>query len=120
MLRALILKLACVDRASREWILDQLEAPDRSRVQVLLNEVSELGLDRDVGAITAVLSDHSSKKSQLGVEKSQPAEGVDHLGAFWHDIVLGNSSDASTATSTGAAPPKMSAAILAIAKASKE
>ncbi|WP_339527234.1 hypothetical protein [Pseudomonas sp. EA_35y_Pfl2_R111] len=57
LLRKLAIRLACIHAEDREWILAQLDASERQRIDDLLQEINLLGLAADPSVVSAVMAE---------------------------------------------------------------
>lgn len=54
-LRQAAIRLACVHAEDRQWILGQLRPEQREQLEVLLEEIADLGLANDPAVVNALL-----------------------------------------------------------------
>jgi hypothetical protein len=89
MLRKLAVRLACIHADDREWILAQLDADERQRIDELLQEINLLGLAADpsvVNAVMAELPERSAGQSSTGTALLATVSNAGH--PFWCGVLL--------------------------------
>jgi hypothetical protein len=84
MLKALVLKLACIHPEDREWILQQLSPAEKSAVQPLLKEIQELGLAVDRDIVNTALA---GLKQNDVISKANIYD-VKNLDKFWLSVLM--------------------------------
>lgn len=89
LLRKLAIRLACIHAEDREWILAQLDADERQRIDDLLQEINLLGLAADPSVVSAVMAeplDPSSSPAVTGTSLVSSVSRAEH--PFWCGLIL--------------------------------
>lgn len=89
LLRKMAIRLACIHAEDREWILAQLDASERQRIDDLLQEINLLGLAADPSVVSAVMAELLERPSilpALGVSLAASVSRAEH--PFWCGLLL--------------------------------
>lgn len=74
-LRQLAIRLACIHADDRAWILAQLDSAERQHIDELLQEIAELGLDKDPAVLAAL---RAEPMTRFAAESVMPDDVVLH------------------------------------------
>ena len=86
MLRSAVIKISLMSEKDRDWILKSLNVNERTRVQVLLDEINELGLNKHLkyGDFDELVPPQASSTS------SDKYLLPDSINSFWRDLYSRN------------------------------
>ena len=84
-LKAVALKIACIHPNDRKWILNQLSETEQEQLRPLLEEIEQLGLNRDPSTIMKALQVNGTQPTSQQQEDLQKYEEFD---MFWQRILL--------------------------------
>lgn len=90
-LRRLAIRLACLHADDRVWILTQLDPLERQQIDLLLMEISDLGLDKDPTVLAAM---NEVPSARFAMDSAMPSDVVLHaqvsqLGhPYWGALLL--------------------------------
>lgn len=90
--RKLALKISCISEEDRKWILRQLSGDEVSQLQPLLEEIEQLGLNKDPSIVREVLESVKDTLSEPKINKTSVAlqlRHLDKLDPYWQKVILG-------------------------------
>lgn len=90
-LRQLAIRLACIHAEDRAWVLAQLDSLERQQIDVLLLEISDLGLDKDPAVLAAMHEESTARFAMSSVVQDDvvlhtQVSQLDH--PYWGALLL--------------------------------
>ncbi|VUD61751.1 hypothetical protein TDB9533_02884 [Thalassocella blandensis] len=89
--RKLALKISCISEEDRKWILRQLSGDEVSQLQPLLEEIEQLGLNKDPSIVREVLESVKDSPGEPKINKTSVSDRLRHmdkLDPYWQKIIL--------------------------------
>lgn len=89
--RKLALKIACISAEDRKWVLERLSSEEIEALTPLLNEIEELGLNRDPAIVKEVIGSLKIESETQKVSNQNELEitNLSNVHESWQKMVLG-------------------------------